>query len=168
MKVAVINFSGNPGKTTLVDHLLAPRMNAPKFEIETINAGSSADSDAQRLKGKNYGGLQEDLMTLDSAIVDVGASNVEEFIKQMGQFDGSHEEFDYFVAPEKPPDHIHCKASSALSVCWNCQFSLRYVLVSGSFRPCVHAVLPPSSCLPMSCFVRVWRTRSTCAIHWSS
>ncbi|MEQ7923074.1 hypothetical protein ABQ013_01400, partial [Xanthomonas citri pv. malvacearum] len=25
------------------------------------------------------------------------------------------------VAPEKPPDHIHCKASSALSVCWNCQ-----------------------------------------------
>ncbi|WP_017172642.1 StbB family protein [Xanthomonas phaseoli] len=99
MKVAVINFSGNPGKTTLVDHLLAPRMNAPKFEIETINAGSSADSDAQRLKGKNYGGLQEDLMTLDSAIVDVGASNVEEFIKQMGQFDGSHEEFDYFVVP---------------------------------------------------------------------
>ncbi|RBE97415.1 hypothetical protein BRN93_26230, partial [Xanthomonas oryzae pv. oryzae] len=48
------------------------------------------------------------------------------------------------VAPEKPPDHIHCKASSALSVCWNCQFSLRYVLVSGSFRPCVHAVLPES------------------------
>ncbi|ALS94204.1 hypothetical protein AXO1947_06360 [Xanthomonas oryzae pv. oryzae] len=74
----------------------------------------------------------------------------------------------YCVTPEKPPDHIHCKASSALSVCWNCQFSLRYVLVSGSFRPCVHAVLPPSSCLPMSCFVRVWRTRSTCAIHWSS
>ncbi|WP_154582629.1 leucine zipper domain-containing protein, partial [Xanthomonas oryzae] len=44
----------------------------------------------------------------------------------------------YQVTPEKPPDHIHCKASSALSVCWNCQFSLRYVLVSGSFRPCVH------------------------------
>lgn len=99
MKVAVINFSGNPGKTTLVDNLLGPRMNAPKFEIETINAGSATDTDAERLKGKDYGGLQEDLMTLDSAIVDVGASNVEEFIKQMGQFDGSHEEFDYFVVP---------------------------------------------------------------------
>ncbi|MGS0537603.1 hypothetical protein [Xanthomonas oryzae] len=74
----------------------------------------------------------------------------------------------YLVAPEKPPDHIHCKASPAFPVCWNCQFSLRYVLVSGSFRPCVHAVLPPSSCLPMSCFVRAWRTRSTCAIPWSS
>lgn len=99
MKVAVINFSGNPGKSTLADNLLAPRMNAPKFEIETINAGATANADAERLKGKDYGGLQEDLMTLDSAIVDVGASNVEEFIKQMGQFDGSHEEFDYFVVP---------------------------------------------------------------------
>ncbi|SAL05371.1 hypothetical protein AWB81_07133 [Caballeronia arationis] len=98
MKVAVINFSGNPGKTTLVDNLLAPRMRAPKFEIETINVGST-DSGAERLKGKDYGGLQEDLMTLESAIVDVGASNVEEFIKQMGQFDGSHEEFDYFIVP---------------------------------------------------------------------
>jgi len=99
MKVAVINFSGNPGKSTLADNLLAPRMNAPKFEIETINAGATANADAERLKGKDYGGLQEDLMTLASAIVDVGASNVEEFIKQMGQFDGSHEEFDYFVVP---------------------------------------------------------------------
>ena len=99
MKVAVINFSGNPGKTTLVDHLLAPRMNAPKFEIETINESSSTNSDAERLKGKEFGGLQEDLMKLESAIVDVGSSNVEEFIRQMGQFDGSHEEFDYFVVP---------------------------------------------------------------------
>jgi hypothetical protein len=98
MKVAVLNFSGNPGKTTLVDNLLAPRMRAPKFEVETINAGST-DSGAERLKGKDYGGLQEDLMTLESAIVDVGASNVEEFIKQMGQFDGSHEEFDFFLVP---------------------------------------------------------------------
>lgn len=99
MKVAVINFSGNPGKTTLVDNLLAPRMHAQKFEVETINAASSPGTGAERLRGKDYGGLQEDLMTLDSAIVDVGASNAEEFIKQMRQFDGSHEEFDYFVVP---------------------------------------------------------------------
>lgn len=99
MKVAVINFSGNPGKTTLVDNLLAPRMDAQKFEVETINAASSSASGAERLRGKDYGGLQEDLMTLDAAIVDVGASNAEEFIKQMRQFDGSHEEFDYFVVP---------------------------------------------------------------------
>ncbi|MCL1523984.1 hypothetical protein, partial [Xanthomonas nasturtii] len=25
----------------------------------------------------------------------------------------------YFVAPEKPPNHIHCRASPAFSACWN-------------------------------------------------
>jgi len=99
MKVAVINFSGNPGKTTIVDNLLAPRMSAPKFRVETINAGSVDEKGTELLKGKDFGDLQEDLMLLESAIVDVGASNVEEFVKQMGQFDGSHEEFDCFVVP---------------------------------------------------------------------
>ena len=99
MKVAVLNFSGNPGKTTIVDNLLAPRMAAPKFRVETINAGAPDDGETERLKGKDFGELQEDLMLLDSAIVDVGASNVEEFIKQMAQFDSSHEEFDCFVVP---------------------------------------------------------------------
>ncbi|RBK12928.1 hypothetical protein BRN96_16845, partial [Xanthomonas oryzae pv. oryzae] len=56
-------------------------------------------------------------------------------------------EISSIVAHEKPPGHIHCKASSAFSACWNCQCSLRYVLVSCRFRPCGHAVLPPSSCL---------------------
>lgn len=99
MKIAVINFSGNPGKTTLVENLLAPRMQAARFRVETINAGAGGNSEAENLKGKDFGGLQEELMLLDSAIVDVGASNVEEFIKQMGQFCGSHEEFDCFLVP---------------------------------------------------------------------
>ncbi|SAL60199.1 StbB family protein [Caballeronia humi] len=101
MKVAIINFSGNVGKTTLARQLLAPRMKAPEFAVETINAGASdeTDGDVGRLKGKEFGSLQEDLMQLDSAIVDIGASNVEEFVRLMGQFDGSHEEFDYYLVP---------------------------------------------------------------------
>ncbi|MGY2492756.1 StbB family protein [Cupriavidus sp. CP313] len=100
MKVAIINFSGNVGKTTLAKQLLAPRMNAPEFAVETINAGASDNAaDVERLKGKEFGSLQEELMELDSAIVDIGASNVEEFVKLMGQFEGSHEEFDYYVVP---------------------------------------------------------------------
>jgi hypothetical protein len=39
------------------------------------------------------------LMTLDAAIIDVGASNVEDFLKLMQQYDGSHEEFDVFIIP---------------------------------------------------------------------
>lgn len=99
-KIAIINFSGNVGKSTLAKQLFAPRMHAPEpFEIETINDRAGDNADAVRLKGKDFGSLQEELMRTDSAIVDIGASNVDEFVKLMGQFDGSHEEFDYFVLP---------------------------------------------------------------------
>lgn len=101
MKVAVINFSGNVGKTTVAGHLLKPRMgDAPIFSIESINAGADADGlDVEKMKGKKFGELVDELMTLDSAIIDIGASNVEDFLKLMQQYDGSHEEFDYFVIP---------------------------------------------------------------------
>ena len=38
-------------------------------------------------------------MHITFGIIDVGASNVEDFIKQMQQYDGSHEEFDIFIVP---------------------------------------------------------------------
>ena len=101
MKIAIINFSGNVGKTTIARQLLAPRMpGAAEFSIETINAGASDQgSNAERLKGKNFGNLQQDLARVDSAIVDIGASNVEEFVSLMGQFVGSHEDFDRYLVP---------------------------------------------------------------------
>jgi hypothetical protein len=100
MKIAIINFSGNVGKTTVAKQLLAPRMSAAEFAVETINGGAADDArDVARIRGKEFGSLQEELMQMDSAIVDIGASNVEEFIKLMSQFDGSHEEFDYYVVP---------------------------------------------------------------------
>lgn len=101
MKVAVINFSGNVGKTTVAGHLLKPRMgDAQIFSVESLNVDASADGlEVEKMRGKKFGDLQEQLMTLDSAIIDVGASNVEEFLKMMQQYAGSHEEFDYFIVP---------------------------------------------------------------------
>lgn len=101
MKVAVLNFSGNVGKTTVAGHLLKPRMgDAQIYSIESINTGADADGlDVEKMRGKKFGELVDELMPLDTAIVDVGASNVEDFLKLMQQFDGSHEEFDFFVVP---------------------------------------------------------------------
>lgn len=101
MKVAVLNFSGNVGKTTVAGHLLKPRMNnAPIFSIESINAGADAYGlEVEKMKGKKFGNLVDELMILEDAIIDVGASNVEDFMKLMQQYAGSHEEFDYFVVP---------------------------------------------------------------------
>ncbi|NPE55880.1 hypothetical protein HLB25_13305 [Dickeya dadantii] len=96
MKVAIMNFSGNNGKTTLSENLFLPRIPLAKYlAVESINAGS----DAEKVKGKDFGYVQEEVMLADSAIVDVGASNVEDFFKLMRQYSGSHEEFDRFIIP---------------------------------------------------------------------
>lgn len=98
MKTAVINFSGNVGKSTIATHLLMPRIkDAEFFAIESIN--SDEGQDGEKMRGKQFGALQEYMMTIDAAVVDIGASNVEEFVKLMQQYRGSHEEFDYFVVP---------------------------------------------------------------------
>jgi len=100
MKIAVINFSGNVGKSTVAQHLLAPRMNnAPIIAIESIN---SDGKDNGALRGSQFDELQDQLMTLKNAVVDIGASNVEDFVGLMQRYDGSHEDFDLFVVPTVP------------------------------------------------------------------
>ena len=100
MKVAVINFSGNVGKTTVARHLLAPRIEgAEVISVESINAD---DGQATAIRGSQFGELQEYLQTIDSAVVDIGASNIEELLALMRKYRGSHEDFDYFVVPSVP------------------------------------------------------------------
>ena len=101
MKVAVINFSGNVGKTTIARHLLAPRhRRAPKSSrSKAINAD---EGQAAALRGSQFGELQEYLQTVDNVVVDIGASNVEELLGLMRKYRGSHEDFDYFVIPTVP------------------------------------------------------------------
>jgi hypothetical protein len=100
MKVCVLNFSGNVGKTTVASHLLQPRMDAPVFSVETLNQDAAADGlDVERVKGSRYGDLQRRLVAMDAAIVDVGSSNVETFLSLMEQYNGSHEDYDYFLVP---------------------------------------------------------------------
>jgi hypothetical protein len=101
MKVAVLNFSGNVGKTTVAAHLLKPRMgNPPIFSIESINAGADGEGvDVEKMRGKKFGDLLDEVMPMTAAIVDVGASNVEDFLQLMQRYGGSHTEFDCYVIP---------------------------------------------------------------------
>lgn len=101
MKIAVINFSGNVGKTTVARHLLLPRIRgAELIAVESLNAD---EGQAHALRGRQFGELQEYLQTVDSAVVDIGASNVEELLSLMQRYRGSHEDFDCFVVPTVPP-----------------------------------------------------------------
>jgi hypothetical protein len=100
MKIAVINFSGNVGKTTVARHLLLPRIEgAELIAVESLNAG---ESQGQALRGRQFGELQEYLQTVDNVVVDIGASNVEDLLSLMHRYRGSHEDFDCFVVPTVP------------------------------------------------------------------
>lgn len=100
MKVAVINFSGNVGKTTISRHLLLPRIaGAELISVESLNADGNQ---GQYLRGRQFAQLQEYMQTVESLVVDIGASNVEDLMALMRRYRGSHEDFDYFVVPTVP------------------------------------------------------------------
>jgi hypothetical protein len=101
MKVAVINFSGNVGKSTICAHLLHPYLNnCVIFSVESLNTDSAADGmEVEKIRAKKFGELQNQLLVIDTAIIDIGASNVDDFLKMMAKYHGSHEDFDYFLIP---------------------------------------------------------------------
>ena len=100
MKIAVINFSGNVGKSTIARHLLMPRF--PGAELIAIESLNADEGQGPALRGRQFGELQEYLQTVASVVVDIGASNVEDLMGQMQRYRGSHEDFDSFVVPTVP------------------------------------------------------------------
>lgn len=101
MKVVVINYTGTVGKTTVAANLLSPRMSgAPIYAIESINeTAETLGLDVEKLRGNKFRELFKKLMLEDQAIIDVGASNVEDFMANLEDFDDAHEEIDYYIVP---------------------------------------------------------------------
>lgn len=97
MKICVINFSGNVGKSLISQHLLKTRLKESEIiAVESINSDGNND---EKIKGKEFTDIMDKVMATDNVIVDVGASNVEDFMQQMNKATGSQEDFDYFVVP---------------------------------------------------------------------
>ena len=101
MKIVIISYSGNVGKTTTAAHLLAPRMNgAPLFAIETVNeTAEGLGVSVEKIKGTQFRQLFKPLLMLDDAIIDVGASNAEAFLDGLVRFEIFHFEFQRFIVP---------------------------------------------------------------------
>ena len=99
--IAILSFSGNAGKTTLARNLFARHMPAAALvSIESINADGQ---EAVTLRGKQFSELLDALaLSEHGVIVDVGMSNVEDFLQRMAQTRRSHQLFDAFVVPTMP------------------------------------------------------------------
>jgi hypothetical protein len=101
MKTVVINYTGTVGKTTVSANLLAPRMaDAKIFAIESINeTAQDLGLDVNKMRGDRFRELLQSIVLEDNAIIDVGASNVEDFMDNLQGFEGAHEEIDFFIVP---------------------------------------------------------------------
>lgn len=100
MKLAVINYSGNVGKTTVARHLLAPRI--PDCQVVAVESINADDGQPVTIRGRQFAQLQEFLQSVDNVVVDIGASNVEELLKLMRRYQDSQQDFDGFVVPTVP------------------------------------------------------------------
>lgn len=100
MKLAVINYSGNVGKTTVARHLLAPRI--PGCQVVAVESINADDGQPVTIRGRQFAQLQEFLQSVDHVVVDIGASNVEELLKLMRRYHDSHADFDGFIVPTVP------------------------------------------------------------------
>lgn len=100
IKIAVLNHSGNVGKSTICNTLLLPRIeNSELIRVETINEDGSA---GEKLAAKDMTNVIEKIDMLDKAIIDIGSSNIENFIKGIKENIGSHEDIDIYLLPVTP------------------------------------------------------------------
>jgi len=100
MKLAVINYSGNVGKTTVARHLVALRI--PDCQVVAVESINADDCQPVTIRGRQFAQLQEFLQSVDNVVVDIGASNVEELLKLMRRYQDSQEDFDGLIVPTVP------------------------------------------------------------------
>lgn len=101
-KVAVVNYSGNVGKSTLAKHLLHPRMGGEcqLLFVESINEGG----DSTNIKGKDFAGVMIEVLANDRVIVDIGSSNIEQVFAKVERMGDVMNEFDFIVVPTVPDE----------------------------------------------------------------
>lgn len=110
MKFFVLNSSGNVGKTTITREVIYPFIENPKIiEIETVNSSSEhfAGLNVEKITDfSNFEDIYLKILETENLILDVGASNLSNFLEKLGEFAGVETLFDFFVIPTVPGDKI--------------------------------------------------------------
>ena len=101
MKAIILSYTGTVGKTTVAAHVLSPRMgDAPIIAVGRIDETvAELGVSVELFNGREYMKAFNAILMKDNVIVDVGASNIEDFLSGMTRFNGLHIKFDYFIIP---------------------------------------------------------------------
>lgn len=100
LNIAIVNNSGNVGKSTICETMLKPRIpNAEVVKVETINSDGTDDA---KFSADEFDSILKQMDATDCSIIDVGSSNIESFLLKMQEYKGSEEDIDYFIIPVIP------------------------------------------------------------------
>lgn len=104
MKIVITSQLGRIGKSSIAGNVFLPFMpeGTKFFSIESVNDGAEQFGvDLVSMRGGEIIEILTSVMTEEHALLDVGASNFEEFFLGLGEF-GGVSEFDRFVIPTVP------------------------------------------------------------------
>ncbi|MBQ9682017.1 MAG: hypothetical protein IJV35_01950 [Neisseriaceae bacterium] len=99
-KIAVLNYSGNVGKTTIVNEVLQP--NLPDYEIITIDSVNVSGKEKIVFRGADTDKIFTELLVQENAILDIGSSNLEQYFESSNEAQELLEYIDTFIVPIVP------------------------------------------------------------------
>lgn len=97
MKIAVLNYSGNVGKTTLARDLL--HFYLQDHELVTIESINSDGKEKVVIRGDDGDKIYTELLVTDNLILDIGSSNLESYLKNSEKESEFISSIDLFIIP---------------------------------------------------------------------
>jgi hypothetical protein len=100
LKIAVLNNSGNVGKSMLSQNLFSTKL--PGAEIIKVESNNSDGTNDEKISAKQIDLIFKKLDDTDVCILDVGSSNIETLLNYFEKLEGSIEDIDFFFIPTVP------------------------------------------------------------------
>ena len=100
MKIALINYSGNVGKTTMARDVFKRRL--PGYEIVSVESVNNDGQESVIIRGDDGENLHIEIIYNDGLILDVGSSNLEAFFRSSAKVGEILNKIDLFVLPVTP------------------------------------------------------------------
>ncbi len=100
MKIAILNFSGNVGKTTVARDIFSYRL--PDYSLISIESVNDDGKEKILIRGEEGDKLLTEIILNDNLILDIGSSNLEAFFRSSTKEAELLDSIDKFIVPVTP------------------------------------------------------------------
>ncbi len=100
MRIAILNYSGNVGKTTIARDIFSYQLQ--DHELINIESVNNDGKETMVIRGEDGDQLYTEIMVNDDLILDIGSSNLEAFFRTSDKESEIIESMDIFVIPVTP------------------------------------------------------------------